>query len=263
MSYHPAIRAVVAERLIFNYRLPVAALREMLPAVWLEPQEVSGYAVASFCALDLRNITFAPMPAVLGFRSISCAPRYAVCDISSGAPCPAVYVNRRYTSSAFGSWLTRLSCIAPHPHAPASITREGRRIALEITAGKASFQARVKRGGTLSSRLFNNADAFAGFISQGVTSYGRCSKDEFLTRIDLAKTDSGYEPLDVLAVSSPIVDMWERMGGVLDSAFRTTEGLYEWTYLGLRPMDAKQGSENNMPESALDIRLPILSPPCR
>jgi len=66
-----------------------------------------------------------------------------------------------------------------------------------------------------------------------VSSYGECHQAGCLTRVDLKKTDAGYEPLDVLAVRSPIADRWERLGGVLDSAFRTQAGLYEWSYHGL------------------------------
>ena len=57
MSFMPAMRASLAERFIFNFRLRAKALARYLPVSWLAPQEVRGYGVASFCILDLRGIT--------------------------------------------------------------------------------------------------------------------------------------------------------------------------------------------------------------
>src|SRR5258708_4436489 len=82
MSFMPAVRASLAERFIFSFRLPAKALARYLPVSWLAPQEVRGYGVASFCILDLRGITVAPLTTQIGLTSISCAPRYAVLDLS-------------------------------------------------------------------------------------------------------------------------------------------------------------------------------------
>ena len=82
MSLMPALRASLAERFIFNFRLPAKALAGYLPVSWLVPQEVGGYGVASFCILDLRGITVAPLTTQIGLTSISCAPRYAALDLS-------------------------------------------------------------------------------------------------------------------------------------------------------------------------------------
>jgi hypothetical protein len=52
--------------------------------------------------------------------------------------------------------------------------------------------------------------------------------------VDLHKEDHGYEALDVLSLRSPLLDQWEADGAVLDSAFHTSGGRYEWAYHGLR-----------------------------
>jgi len=38
----------------------------------------------------------------------------------------------------------------------------------------------------------------------------------------------------LLALESPLLTQWQAGGAVLDSAFRTRSGRYEWTYHGLR-----------------------------
>src|SRR5882757_8886468 len=108
MSLMPAVRASLAERFIFNFRLPMQMLASYLPISWLTPQEVRGYGVASFCILDLRGITVAPLTTQIGLTSISCAPRYAVLDLSLEQETPAVFVSERQTNSTFGAWFTSM-----------------------------------------------------------------------------------------------------------------------------------------------------------
>src|SRR6202453_4267860 len=108
MSLMPAVRASLAERFIFNFRMPAKMLATYLPVHWLVPQEIRGYGVASFCILDLRGITVAPLTTSIGLASISCAPRYAVLDVSREPATPAVFVSERQTNSAFGAWFTSL-----------------------------------------------------------------------------------------------------------------------------------------------------------
>ncbi len=54
MSIIPTVRAKMNERFIVNYRMPVDALADYLPAAWLRPQEINGFALASFWMLDLH-----------------------------------------------------------------------------------------------------------------------------------------------------------------------------------------------------------------
>ena len=228
------VRAELAERYILNYRMPIDAMAEILPASWLKPQVVNGYAVASYCALDLRHVVPAPLCPVVGPSSLSSAPRYAVVDMSCGEPEPAVFLTRRYTSSRVGSLITALTCIAPHPHAPASIRHDGGEIEVSIEGTDSAFYGRACldpawRG----SALFANVQEFANLIAAGKTSYGYCNQPDRLTHIDLKKTDGLYEPLAVFDVRSQTISLWEKYGAEFDSAFRTSGGVYEWTYHGL------------------------------
>ena len=95
MTLMPAVRAPLAERFIFNFRLPAKMLATYLPVSWLAPQAVRGYGVAPFCILDLRGITVAPLTTSIGLAGISCAPRYAVLDVSREPASPAVFVTER------------------------------------------------------------------------------------------------------------------------------------------------------------------------
>lgn len=232
MQMIPAVRAVMAERYILNFRMKPDAMRRFLPVEWLQPAEVGGYAIASFCMLDLRNITVAPLPALAGLSSLSCAPRYAVVDHSGAEEKPAVFVTERYTNSAFGSWFTSLGFSAPHPHVDASIARDGDAVRLSVVDDEKPLFSAIVTTGKSNDSIFT-PESFAAFIAQGVSSYGLSIHGARLTRVDLHKNDGTYEPLATRAFSGPAVQPWLDAGAELDSAFRTTNGLYEWTYLGL------------------------------
>jgi hypothetical protein len=235
MSLMPAERASLAERFIFNFRLPEKMLATYLPVSWLAPQGVHGYGVASFCILDLRGITVAPLTTSTGLASISCAPRYAVLDVSREQASPAVFVTERQTNSGFGAWFTSLGFSAPHPRVQAVIDHQDDRTLLRVDSPGDGllFAANVRPSAALNSELFASPQEFADFIAQGVTSYGRSRHGSRLTKVDLHKDDADYAPLEVSNLGGAFADDWQRCGGLFDSAFRTGGGRYEWTYHGL------------------------------
>lgn len=234
MPLLPAVRAKLAERFIFNFRMPPDAFRKYMPVKWLAPAEVAGHTVASFCMLDLRHITIAPLPTIVGLSSVSCAPRYAATDLSAGTPKPAVFVTERQTNSAFGAWFTKLGFSAPHRHVHASITREGDviRLSVKATDQQDIFTASVRPSDETSSAMFDCA-SFKQFIAEGVSSYGLSRHGSRLTKLDLHKEDTDYHSLEVLEMGGSAIDEWLKNGAQFDSAFRTSGGRYEWRYLGM------------------------------
>ena len=235
MSVLPAVRATLAERFLFNFRMSPEALNSYLPAPWLAPHIIRGYGVVSFCMLDLRNITVAPLRTLAGLNSVSCAPRYAVVDNLNGGGKPAVYVTERQTNSAFGAWFTTLGFSAPHPYVNAVIEHQAGSTLLRIhnTENTLIFNATVHVTPTLESELFGSAQTFAAFIAEGVSSYGLSRHEDRFTIMDLHKEDADCKPLAVSSLCGPLVEEWQSKGAVLDSAFRTSGGRYAWTCHGL------------------------------
>ena len=254
MSLIPPVRAALAERFIFNFRMPLGAMAEMLPAPWLTPLPVRGWGVASFCLLDLRHITAAPLPTVAGINSISCAPRFAVLDHEDGAVRPAVFVETRQTSSPFGAWFTSLGFSCRHPYADAQITHGDSQTQISVTGEDRNYQfgATVRGAEDTSSMLFDSCAEFGAFIAEGIASYGPSRFPDQLTMVDLHKEDHGYTPLDVLALESPLLAEWQTGGTVLDSAFRTSGGQYEWTYHGLRAVHSGEWHSDSTAHASND-----------
>ena len=145
---------------------------------------------SSFCMLDLRGITVAPLTTQFGLTSISCAPRYAVLDLSREQPAPAVFVSERQTNSAFGAWFTSLGFSAPHPQVQVAISYQDDRTLLRVESLEDGllFAATVRPSAEAKSMLFSSPKEFGDFIAQGVSSYGLSRHGSRLTKVDLQKT---------------------------------------------------------------------------
>lgn len=227
----PAVRADMRERFVINVRVPPEAMAELLPPR-LRPQVVNGWAIATFCVLDLRNITIAPLPTVAGWASHSCAERWGVLDEDG----PAVSVVERLTSSRLGSAVTHLGFSAPHDVVRLDVAKDATTARLTAVDGRgALLDARLRRGGPFASAVFDGVGDFARFLADGVRSYGPSRYPGRLTVLDLHKTDAHYESLTIDAVDGAFVERWRAVGGAVDSALRTVDADYEWRYHGLVP----------------------------
>ena len=229
----PSVRARMHERYIVNVRVPPDALAAALPGC-LDPQEVNGFGIVSFCVLDLRRISIAPVPPVAGPRSVSCAARYAVLD-EGGAP--SVFVPERQTGSRLGAWFTRRGFSAPHGLVDIEVSShpDGGAEVHVRDDGTPTFDAWLRPRSSLESLAFDGVDDFAAFLAMGERSYGRSRHDGKLTVLDLHKSDAGYEPHMVERIGGSFIEQWKAVGGEVDSAFRTTDARYEWRYYGLIP----------------------------
>ncbi len=232
-SILPSVRAELHERFLFNFRVPVAELERELPAPFLRVQPFGEWGVLSFCLLDLRGLTVAPLSTAVGLNSLSCAPRFAVLDDENDGV-PAVFVTERFSNSAFGSWFSSLGFSAPHPYIEARIGHDAGRTTLYagMPNDEPMFEATV-RGGPNTSQIWPDTRTFGEFISSALRSYGLSRHENRLTVMDLRKNEGTYEPLEATRVGGAFVQEWQDRGAVLDSVFRTMGGRYEWTYHGL------------------------------
>jgi hypothetical protein len=235
-----SVRATLAERWLFNFRLPPEVLARYLPVDWLVPQCFKGYAVASFCVLDLRNVMAGPLPRRLGVDSLCCAPRYGVIDLSGDLPEPAVFMTGRRTDSLLGAWYMRSAFAAVRPSASTQVDQHGQATTIQIwdADDQLLFAATVQPAERHESQLFNTAGDFADFIAGGVSSYGLCARPGRLSKIDLHKPSTPYQPRAATMLAGSVVQQWQAAGGVLDSVFWTSGGEYRWVYNGLTAPEA-------------------------
>ncbi|HYF64092.1 MAG TPA: hypothetical protein VD886_14820, partial [Herpetosiphonaceae bacterium] len=62
---------------------------------------------------------------------------------------------------------------------------------------------------------------------------GLCSRPGRLSKVDLHKPATPYQPRAATMLAGSVVQEWQAAGGVLDSVFWTSGGEYRWVYNGL------------------------------
>jgi hypothetical protein len=236
MAIPRRVDAQLLERFIFNFRFPPDAFASHLPVPWLRPQEFNGWSIVSFCILKLDNVIIWPLPGFLGKRTISCAYRGGVTDLSRGREEPSVYITDR------NSDLPLIARLAPWLFAdtipmmrPSIVGEDGKaRLQINYADGQRLFYAETQPALDWSSEAFETIDDFARFISLGISSYTPSIYGDCLARVDLKKDESAFKPLDATVDFSWLDGAWLDSSIEFDSAARATGGEYKWTYRGLR-----------------------------
>lgn len=244
MVFPRKITGRLIERFIFNFRMSPERFARHLPATWLRPQVVSGFAVASFCILKLDEVTVWPIPGpAYGRETISVAYRCGVIDTSSGSPEPSVYITDRNTDLPLIARLAPLLLADTIPTVNAAIARAGDDISVHVSYldGQHLFAAEARPSRTpmrINSEVFESLDHYIAFIKSGVSSYTPSVRPGYLARVDLHKEDAHYEAIDAEIDFSWLDGAWRDAGLVFDSAVRAGGGgRYEWSYRGLVPID--------------------------
>lgn len=173
---------------------------------------------------------------MFGYKTISCAYRCGVLDMSSGAPEPAVYVTDRNTD------LSIIARIAPFLLAdtipmvrPRVEDGEGSySIAVNYLDQQRLFDGKARVSPALRSEVFGSIEEFKQFVHNGVRSFAPSIFGDMLTVLDLHKEDPVYQPLEGEVDHSALDGIWSETKLAFDSAVRATGGKYVWVYRGLR-----------------------------
>jgi hypothetical protein len=200
----PAIRGVIARRLLVNFRVDPAALRPVVPAPF-RPQLVNGSAIAGICLIRLSGVRPRVLPAAVGLSSENAAHRIAVEWEERGTTRQGVYIPRRDSSSR----LKRLLGGRVFPgvsHAArfeVSESEDTFRVQMESADGA----AHVRVDGTLAPTLpadsvFPSVAAASDFFEQGALGYSATGRPGVFDGLELRSLTWHVEPLAVTAVES-------------------------------------------------------------
>lgn len=170
----PALRGVIARRLLVNFRADPAVVAPLLPPPFV-PQLHDGHAVVGVCLIRLEQIRPAISPFPLGFGSENAAHRIAVSwKEADGTPRNGVYIPRRDT----GSLLTRLAGgrLFPGEHFGADFEVEEEAGAIRFAMKSHDGQVEVRLKGRASSEwpsgsIFRDLSAASRFFEGGSTGY--------------------------------------------------------------------------------------------
>jgi hypothetical protein len=228
-----SIRGELLDRVIFNFRLPADDLARRLKPIGWSPQIRNGFGIVSFCILRLRNVNAAWLPKTLGTTTISCAYRVGIVD---DARQPCVWIpGGRYSDKRLICWLAPHVLCDPFRHVVASLMNNS--VNVSNFGGQPLFSAEMsdRTCNALRSEVFRSPEEFGDFIRGGIVSYSASTRLGFLTRVDLVKEETGYQPINATIYHSRLDEALRNGGFRFDSAFRTGGGEYLWTFRGLVP----------------------------
>ena len=234
----PVIRGTIERRLLVNFRVDPAAIRQVLPAPF-EPQLVDGHAIAGICLIRLAGIRPAlvpdAVPAACGLRSENAAHRIAVEWLdASGVRRTGVYIPQRDSASRLNRWLGGRLFPGVHQAARFVVDERDGRYAVALTS--ADGETRVAVEGRLANAVpttsvFRSVAEASAFFEQGALGYSATARPGVYDGLELRSFAWRIEPLAVERVASSFFENTRRFpsGSVaFDSAFLMRDIRHEW-----------------------------------
>jgi hypothetical protein len=228
----PAIRAVMARRVLVNYRIEPEVLKAVLPAPFRSAL-AGGYGVGSICLIRLSSIRATGLvPAAFGLRAENVAHRFSVLVETPHGPTSSVYIPQRYTSSRIAA-LTRDLFFPRLRLARFGVDeRHGRyRIGAESLDGTLRVEVDARIAETLPpGSVFADLDEASRFIQLAPVGYSDTALPGVFDAVTLEASYREVHPLRVDEVASSLFDdprLFPPGTVTVDSAFAAA-GLATW-----------------------------------
>jgi len=197
----PAVKGVIARRILANYRVDPDVLRGLLPAPF-RPQLVNGHGVAGICLIRLENIRPKALPLPFGLCSENAAHRIAV-EWDGGGH--GVYIPRRDSSSALNALAGGRVFPGLHHKATFDVKEEGDhyRVALSSQDGETRVlvEGRAVADFPAGSVFATLAEASA-FFERGSLGYSATATQGCFDGLELRSETWTVQPLAVERIES-------------------------------------------------------------
>ena len=237
----PSVYGNVLDRYLFNFRINLDKLENHMPSLkWLEPRNVNGYGVVSFCLVNFKGLTVWPLPKALGINTVTCAYRYSVMDISKSEPIPSVYLLGRNTDNSFVNHFGPQILSSKVEKITSSIKKDAKgdlNIDIGFSEEKMMFSVTVlqaKYSNKQKSLLFESEDDFEKFMENGKSSYTPATTDGKYSRLDLETKPYCYEQVNARINVNSLEEEWKDADLQFDSAYRALgKKMYKINNMGL------------------------------
>lgn len=200
----PAVRGVIARRILVNYRVDSAVLERLLPPPF-RPKLVAGGGMAGICLIRLAHMRPRFVPPMIGLASENAAHRIAVEWDAGGMHYEGVYVPRRDTSS----WLSVLAggTLFPgrHHHARFTVREQAGHYAVALHSDDGATCVTVDAYVTDSlpaDSVFRSVQAASDFFEAGSLGYSATPRQGAYEGLELRSLTWEMTPLAVQAVQS-------------------------------------------------------------
>ena len=223
----PSVYGNVLDRYLFNFRVDLDKLENHMPSLkWLEPRDVNGYGVVSFCLVHFHGLTVCPLPNRLGINTVTCAYRYSVIDVSGAEHVPSVFLLGRNTDNSFVNYFGPQILSSKVGKITSSI-KKNKQGDLNIDIGFSNqslmFSATVlqaKYSKKERSLLFESENDFEAFMENGKSSYTPASENGKYSRLDLETKPYRYEYVNARIHVNSLENDWNDVNFEFDSAYR-------------------------------------------
>ncbi len=245
-AWMPDLRAVMARRILVNYRVRPEVLERWVP----EPFRVKvlrGWGLAGLCLIRLEAVRPGWVPAWLGLGSENAAHRIAVEWRGENGTCEGVFIPRRDT----GSIVNRLAGGRLFPGASGAAEfhsrEEGGRIALEMRSRdeEASIRVAVEPAKDWpEGSVFGSLDEASKFFRGGCRGWSPTRDGRGFEGAELDPETWSMTPLKVVDLKSAYFEDERRFptGTVeLDSAILMRGIAHTWRDLGRMPAGGFNG----------------------
>lgn len=237
----PSVYGNVLDRYLFNFRIDLTKLEKHMPFLkWLEPRNVNGYGVVSFCLVHFKGLTVYPLPKALGINTVTCAYRFSVMDISKSEPTPSVYLLGRNTDNSFVNQFGPQILSSKVGKITSSIKKNSNgdlNIDIGFSEEKMMFSATVlqaKYSNKQKSLLFECEDDFEKFMENGKSSYTPATTNGKYSRLDLETKPYRYEQVNARINVNSLSEQWDDADLEFDSAYRALgKKMYKINNMGL------------------------------
>ncbi|MGE3308935.1 MAG: DUF2071 domain-containing protein [Limisphaerales bacterium] len=239
-AWMPALRAVMARRILVNYRVRPEVLERWVPRPF-RVKVLRGWGLAGVCLIRLESVRPSWLPAWLGLASENAAHRVAVEWDGEDGPHDGVFIPRRET----GSILNHLAGGRLFPGASGAADFQCRetpdRIGLEMRAGDGKASLRVVVEPTEAwpeGSVLGSLDEASKFFRGGCRGWSPTRDGRGFEGTELEPETWSMTPLKVVDLKSAYFEDVRRFppGTVeLDSAILMRGIAHTWRDLGRMP----------------------------
>jgi hypothetical protein len=200
----PTIEAVMARRLLINFRVRPDVAASLLPAPF-RPKLVHDWAMSGICLIRLEQVRPRGFPAPLGIASENAAHRIAVEWDEAGTRRTGVFIPRRDSDSHFNAMAGGRLFPGVHSHARFWCAESDRRVKVEMRADDGGAFVRVAArlaDAWPGNSLFASLEEASGFFRSGACGWSPCRCGCEVEGLELRTDRWEMTPLDVERVES-------------------------------------------------------------
>lgn len=222
----PAVKGVIARRILANYRVDPDVLRSILPAPF-RPQVVNGQGLAGICLIRLENIRPKLLPVPWGLSSENAAHRIAV-EWDGGH---GVYIPRRDSSSALNALAGGRIFPGLHHRATFEVVEEGDRYRVGLTSDDGETRVLVDGRAVAdypSGSVFPTLAEASAFFERGSLGYSATAVPGQFDGLELRSQTWTVQPLAVDRIESSFFEALPAGSVEFDGALLMRNIDHEW-----------------------------------